>query len=248
MDPAESSWSMASVGRMTITLKKRTGPDNWARLSKSKKKPNNIHFWWELHEKHAKELEALEDDDDEGSNDPVVKPPATSAADELKKEKEEKDTTVTPDSASASSSGSGGDLDSSEDAKDGVIETEADAAVVKPKKEKKKKIKKEKKDKKPKEPTLEDLVKDLEKEGKERKKDIDRKAKADKEAINLDTEEKIKTLKREFYKKDKNDAKKSGADTDVPPSSPTDLDKLLPGDGGSTGEEAAVTDAIREEL
>lgn len=212
--PAESSWSMASVGRMTITLKKQTGPDNWPRLTKGKKKPNNIHFWWELHEKHAKELEALEDDDDDDKNDPVVKPPITSAdvhianaEDEVQQGTEEKKEASAPNTETpAISSSAGGDG--------------APEESVKPKKTKKKKVKKEKKDK-VKSPSLDDLVKDIEKAAKEQKKDVDRKAKAEKEAINKETEEKIKLLKRDFYKSKDTDAA-------VTPPTPTDLDKLLP--------------------
>lgn len=233
--PAESTWSMASVGRMTITLKKQTGPDNWPRLTKGKKKPNNIHFWWELHEKHAKDLEALEDDD--GDGDPVVKPPITSAdvhiansEDEAKQTTEEKKA-----SSSAATETHSDDASSLSSASD---EAAADD-TVKPKKIKKKKTKKEKKDK-VKSPSLDDLVKDIEKAAKEQKKDVDRKAKADKEAINKETEEKIKQLKRDFYKSKDTDAT-------VTPPTPTDLDKLLPEDNTkenpssvkSEGEEAA---------
>ena len=56
---------MASVGRMTFTIRKSIAPSNWPRLTKSKKKANNVHFWWELHEKHSEALEALNEDADE---------------------------------------------------------------------------------------------------------------------------------------------------------------------------------------
>ena len=245
VNPTESTWSMASVGRMTITLKKQTGPDNWVRLTKGKKKPNNIHFWWELHEKHAKELEALEDADEDGK-DPVVKPPATEAEDIEKMSKggvtDQQDSDVTPDNSISTATET-----SSEKTKED--EEGSDAAPAKPKKEKKKKVKKEKKDKKSKKPTLDDLVKDLEKAGKELKKDVDRKAKLDKEAINKDTEDKIKDLRRDFYKTNKDDAKE-GAEISTPPT-PTDLDKLLPDDTKLESEsttESTMTDAIKGEL
>jgi len=233
--PAESTWSMASVGRMTITLKKQTGPDNWPRLTKGKKKPNNIHFWWELHEKHAKELEALEDDDEDGS-DPVIKPPISSAdvhignsEDETKQANEEKKVSESSSDDDAASTSSTSD------------EPAADE-TVKPKKTKKKKTKKEKKDK-TKSPSLDDLVKDIEKAAKEQKKDVDRKAKADKEAINKETEEKIKQLRRDFYKSKDTDAT-------VTPPIPTDLDKLVPEDdkkeNPSEGEGAGGDSAVAE--
>lgn len=89
--PEESSWSMASVGRMTITLKKKDSPTKWARLTKGRKKPNNIHFWFEIHEKYSSELEKLndEDNDDEESSSPPT--PANQPADKEKEREKEKD-------------------------------------------------------------------------------------------------------------------------------------------------------------
>lgn len=187
IDPNESTWSMASVGRMTLTLKKKDGPDNWPRLTKSKKKPNNIHFWWELHEKHARELEALDDDDDEKENvkDPVVKPPAsgldTSNAD-------------SGDDIDVASKGTDPSVADTIDDSEGVKTEEAVTAKKDKKKKKPKRVQKEKK------PTLEDMIKEIEKSAKEKKKEIDRQAKREKEAVNKDTEEQIKELKRDFYK------------------------------------------------
>lgn len=64
---------MASVGRMTINLKKKDNPSKWARLTRSRKKPGNLHYWFEIHEKHSAELEKLNDDendDDDEDNSP----------------------------------------------------------------------------------------------------------------------------------------------------------------------------------
>lgn len=60
IDPDSATWSMASVGRMSITIKKKTPNSKWARLHKdrSKKVPNQ-HFWWDKHESFAKALEKL---------------------------------------------------------------------------------------------------------------------------------------------------------------------------------------------
>jgi hypothetical protein len=67
--PEESSWSMASVGRMTITLKKKLTPTKWVRLTRNRKKPNNLHYWFEIHEKYSADLEKIKDDDDEDADD-----------------------------------------------------------------------------------------------------------------------------------------------------------------------------------
>ena len=43
--PENSTWAMASVGRMTFTLSKKTAPAKWARLLVHKNKLPNMHFW-----------------------------------------------------------------------------------------------------------------------------------------------------------------------------------------------------------
>ena len=212
---------MASVGRMTITLSKRTGPDNWPRLTKSKKKPNNIHFWWELHEKHAKALEALDDDDDESKGDPVVKPPAKAGVENPPSTSELNEKNVSDNSSELTNVTTNDARDNDEGAPT--------------KKKKKKKVKKEKKSKRP---SLDDLIKDIEKAGKERKKDVDRKAKVEKEAINKEIEEEIKNMKREYYKSSKDDAKDN-----VAPPKPTNLENFLPDEDAS---ENAVEDTVAE--
>lgn len=80
--PEESSWSMASVGRMTFTFKKKHPQWRWTRLllDSSKKTPNQ-HFWWEMNERHSDILDKLKEDD--GSRTPeeltptVAKPQET---------------------------------------------------------------------------------------------------------------------------------------------------------------------------
>lgn len=56
---------MASVGRMTINLKKKVSPSKWVRLTKNRKKPNNLHYWFEIHEKYSAEMEKMKDDEDD---------------------------------------------------------------------------------------------------------------------------------------------------------------------------------------
>lgn len=59
--PSESSWSMASVGRMTFTIKKLQSPSKWTSITKDNKKMPQMHFWWEMQEKFSDELDKLED-------------------------------------------------------------------------------------------------------------------------------------------------------------------------------------------
>lgn len=85
--PAESTWSMASVGTMTLTLRKADSPSRWQRLTLSKKKMPNSHFWFEMNEKHKKELENFEDEDDEEGRE-EKKNKERAAARKLEREKE----------------------------------------------------------------------------------------------------------------------------------------------------------------
>lgn len=86
---------MASVGRMTINLKKKVSPSKWVRLTRNRKKPNNLHYWFEIHEKYSSELEKIkdeeEDDEDvdkvEKKSNTTVTSNATTVKKKSKKEK-----------------------------------------------------------------------------------------------------------------------------------------------------------------
>jgi hypothetical protein len=60
-----ASFSMASVGRMTFTLKKKEGErSKWPRLLASEgKKPGNQHFWYSQAEQYTDELDELDGED-----------------------------------------------------------------------------------------------------------------------------------------------------------------------------------------
>jgi hypothetical protein len=60
---------MASVGRMTINLRKKVSPAKWVRLTRNRKKPNNLHYWFEIHEKYSADLEKIKDDDDDDDDE-----------------------------------------------------------------------------------------------------------------------------------------------------------------------------------
>lgn len=57
--PEESTWSMASVGRMSFNIKKAQSPSKWTALTKDNKKLPQMHSWWEMQEKFEAELEKL---------------------------------------------------------------------------------------------------------------------------------------------------------------------------------------------
>jgi hypothetical protein len=60
-----ASFSMASVGRMTFTLKKKEGErSKWPRLLATEgKKPGNQHFWYSQAEQYTDELDELDGED-----------------------------------------------------------------------------------------------------------------------------------------------------------------------------------------
>ena len=85
INPDESTWSMASVGRMSFNIKKKSLQSNWARLMKDRKKTPNQHFWLEMHEKYAVQLNKLDDDTDDNtskSNTNLKQPPLAKSKDE----------------------------------------------------------------------------------------------------------------------------------------------------------------------
>ena len=62
--PENSTWSMGSVGRMTVVLNKKKSPSKWPRLLSHKRKVPNMHFWFEMDEQHADALEDMKAEKD----------------------------------------------------------------------------------------------------------------------------------------------------------------------------------------
>ena len=60
IDPANSSWVSASVGRLTLTLTKAQNRSWWPRLSRDKTKPQNQGVWWDKQELYDKEKDGVE--------------------------------------------------------------------------------------------------------------------------------------------------------------------------------------------
>jgi hypothetical protein len=78
--PEESSWSMASVGRMTFNIKKKESPSRWTSLTKGNKKLPQMHMWWDAQEKHAAALAKLEEDEDTAKVKAPATPPAAASS------------------------------------------------------------------------------------------------------------------------------------------------------------------------
>ncbi|CAM9414755.1 unnamed protein product, partial [Phaeothamnion confervicola] len=63
VDPTASAWSLGSVGRVTITLRKKAGRTKWPRLlGDAGKKLQNQHTWWSKQEQFTDELEDVEEE------------------------------------------------------------------------------------------------------------------------------------------------------------------------------------------
>jgi hypothetical protein len=59
--PEESDWSMAAVGRATISLKKKHPETAWIRLLDSAQvPPQNMHTWWTMREQHSNDIKTLD--------------------------------------------------------------------------------------------------------------------------------------------------------------------------------------------
>lgn len=93
---ANSTYNLASVGRMTVTLLKEVGESKWPRLlargfnAQQNLGKSVMHFWHEQHEKYADELDLLDDpDDDEDDKKRKAKARKDKAEKERKKAMEE---------------------------------------------------------------------------------------------------------------------------------------------------------------
>lgn len=93
--PEDSSWSMASVGRMTFNIKKKESPSRWPGLTKGNKKLPQMHMWWDAQEKYAAELAKLEDNEDstKAPATPTVATPTTAVESTADKDSGTKDET-----------------------------------------------------------------------------------------------------------------------------------------------------------
>lgn len=84
IDPEKSTWSFASVGRLSITIAKKDY-GTWPRLLKAKKKPKNMYSWYDrqqaLDEEVKKEKDAKAKQEEEKKK--------AQAAEEAKKKKKE---------------------------------------------------------------------------------------------------------------------------------------------------------------
>ena len=77
--PDDSTWSMASVGRMTFAIKKHGAPVKWPSLTRGGKKLPQMHWWMDMQEKYAAELAKLEDDEAEAKKAPAADAAAAAA-------------------------------------------------------------------------------------------------------------------------------------------------------------------------
>jgi len=104
ISPENCSFSITSVGRASITLKK-TFNSSWPRLLIGKAKPGNIHVWWAMKEKYSEELSAWEKAD---AAQRAAKPKNHSANDSNETSVDAASGESTADGSSASNTNSSG--------------------------------------------------------------------------------------------------------------------------------------------
>jgi hypothetical protein len=68
-----SSWSMSSVGRSMVTLRKLTS-GTWPRLLNANQKLAQMHIWWAMREKYEKENEDFDKNKAKTQQHPSVEP------------------------------------------------------------------------------------------------------------------------------------------------------------------------------
>jgi len=66
-EDASTSWQMASVGRMTFTLRKADAPSRWKGLLSGPKHKGQMQLWFEIAEKYSRELDRLEEKEEKSS-------------------------------------------------------------------------------------------------------------------------------------------------------------------------------------
>jgi len=95
--PQNSSYNMASVGRMSITLVKAESPSKWPRLVHKTFNAQQslgkavLHFWHDMHKNYVKELELLDDEDDDEDDRKAKLKRREREKEKQEKEKEEKE-------------------------------------------------------------------------------------------------------------------------------------------------------------
>ena len=83
--PEDSHMDRSSVGRVFVTLTKVTSPSRWKRLlADNSVKPTNMQIWWDIYEKHEKDLDnfKLADDEDDAETMSELEESVVGAGDE----------------------------------------------------------------------------------------------------------------------------------------------------------------------
>ena len=172
IDQEGSSWSMASVGRMTFSIKKAAElPSKWKTLCQSlglgAKGKGQQQLWYSMQEQHAKELDKLEAEEE------AAEKSAKSSSSADKKRKEEKE-------------------GKEKDADGGQGEEAEEGKIVSP-------TEQEAKDKiKAKKIEMKASIAELERRAKQRKRDVDFDAVEKKKEIDRDMQEQLVRLQAEF--------------------------------------------------
>ena len=91
IEPDESSWREAAVGRVIFTVRKRGEQSKWpSLLAEGTKKPQNMHMWFDKQEEFADEMEELEEKEEKAREGKEKKEKSGKSGKIGKKEKKER--------------------------------------------------------------------------------------------------------------------------------------------------------------
>ena len=167
IDPDNSTWAMASVGRGMLTLKKKE-IKKWPRLLKTRDRVKNMHKWFSLQEKYDSDLQKLEEE-----------------------QAEEADSSAAPTSSSDNSADGAASEESAAPAQPPTEKPAEEIELQKHRKAAKKKAKAEKKRlKKQRSKSL----KQVDEKAKKRKEEVDKEAEKEKDDIRAKFDEDIKAV------------------------------------------------------
>jgi len=181
IDKDTSTYSMASVGRMTFNLKKKDAPSRW-RTKGIVKGKGQISTWHDMQESHSKELEKLPLSTEDGEGQVGGEEDATPSSDKKKKTDKEED------------------KESKDKEKSGDA-TEETGRIATPEEEEKRAAEEERKAlKKSREEQLKAELEALEKEYKNKKRDVDFEAADKKTKFEAELKVKLQETREKFNK------------------------------------------------
>ena len=173
IDPSNSTWAMASVGRGMLTLKKAE-EKKWPRLLKTRDRVKNMHKWFSLQEKYEQDLKDLEN--------------------ELEKQAAEAESAANGDSMDPASPSANQENDAASSVAASAPPTEKPTEDIERQRQRKAAKKKAKSEKKRLKKQRSKSLKAVDERTKQRKEELDKEAEQEKQTIRDKHEEELKAV------------------------------------------------------